>query len=195
MSNFTIVGRTNETVIQCLWLSSFGFYIGWATDITLRGLRFENCGLITWLPCGYNLCQFRFGTRIETTIDVLSSNYVKLINVHINNSPKYALTTRLVSMIMEGCTLSHSQQGLLLNGGTSVLLNTTLENSDMGIFAVNGDIKTNNVVIKNCTKSVLQGGNLTVGGEFTVNNSSLRLRQQGLFIDSGCRILRFENNS
>ena len=202
VSNLTIIGHENGTLIQCSPQSSFGFYISNATGVTFTGLRLESCGAnavfeVTF--CNMTLCppSCADNVTINSTFYVEESSNITLSNVHIRNSPTFAVTagnilsnakveSSEIDLIIINSTISHCQQGsLMLNRTKSLLIDTLIGNSTIGIMSEWTDLKIKNiVVVVQCKTSMLINGNLTVNGVLTMNQSSINVTQQELFIYS-----------
>ena len=204
ITNLTITGRESGTLIQCFPQSSFGFYIMNATDVTFTGLTFENCGanaVFEATICDVGQCPSMCiqNVIVNSTFYVEESSSVALLNVHILNSPAFAVTvTNILSvrsndqenstefdLIVSNCTISGSQQGsLMLNRTRSLLTDTFLSNSSVGIMSDWTELKLENVVASQCSSSVLMNGDLTTNGTLTMNQSSINIKHQRLFINS-----------
>ena len=206
VSNLTIMGLSGEgTVISCSQKSSFGFHVSSnAVDITLINLTIQNCGdtalyLIPEVQC--ELCSPSNFGHIETTFYIEGSSNVTLSNVHIQNSPGYAVTDivdystnffgdtigeePVYNVIMRNCSISGSQQGaLVLNGTRNLLVDTLITNSSTGIVSENADIEMINVVVTGCPTSTLQNGILVVKERLDMNHSSLNVRNQWISLRS-----------
>ena len=201
VSNLTIIGHKNGTLIQCSPQSSFGFYISNATGVTFTGVRFENCGanaVFEIASCNVTLCS-RFCAKditVNTTFYIEESSNITLSNVYISNSPAFAVTASNIlsirqedaseiDLIIINSTISHSEQGsLMLNRTKSLLVDTLINNATVGIMSEWTDLKLMNIVFLQCQTSMLRNGNLTVNGVLTMNQSSINVKEQELFIHS-----------
>ena len=202
VSNLTITGRESSTLVQCSPLSSFGFYIGDSTDITFTKLRFENCNahaVFEVTICNVTLCppDCVESVTVTSTFYVEESSNVILLNVDIWNSPAFAVTASNIlsvtsngqedsnkfDLILKNCTISDSQQGsIMLNRTRSLLIDTLIRNSSVGIMSEWTELKLEKAVVMQHTASILRNGNLTVNGSLRMSQSSLNIAKQTLFI-------------
>ena len=134
---------------------------------------------------------------------------MKLLRVHIENSPGVALTIidyeidqsskdPMLSvnpkLRLTHDTMHNSFEGLVIPSSL-VLEKSVIANSPAGIFSRStGNILIKNVEVINCLLIFLWGGRVTVRESLTMNSSSLYMRHHHLHVIGG-RILFYGNNT
>ena len=219
VSNLTISGGESGSLIECFEDSSFGLHFKNTTDVILTRLRIKNCG--SFVP-KYLLQYTSYFNESNvndyyppsiffplTSLLIEMSRNMKLLRVHIENSPGVALTIidYEIDQSSKGPMLSvnpklrlthdtmhNSFEGLVIP--SSLLLEkSVITNSPAGIFSRStGNILIKNVEVINCLLIFLWGGRVTVRESLTMNSSSLYMRHHHLHVIGGT-ILFYGNNT
>ena len=209
VSNITIMGhRYNDTVIYCSPWTSFAFTFSRnAAFITVTGLKIENCGAAIEHAslCGLAECPPPQNERVVSAFHVGGSRNVTLSNIHFENSLGYAVTVnkplfeetpdleidddgemKNYQLIMRNCKISNSQIGaLMLQGGKSLLVDSLITNSTVGIFSQGAGIEMTNFEFNKCRTTFLDRGTLLVNGKLAVKASSLHVSQEYIEVETG----------
>ena len=190
VSNLTLSGGENSSLIECSSNSSFGLHLKNATNVTLTRIRIRNCGF----PVAHSV----------TSLYIETSTIILLSGVHIEYSQGFAMEVMDIStneisedpfflmdnvnpnMVVIDCGISHSREGsIMITGRTSLLIErTVVASSDWGIQSDSANIIMKNVNVTNCTYSDLIQGRAMVKGRLTITNSTLYIESQDLYIHS-----------
>ena len=199
VSDLTITGRSSyETVIHCSQEGSFGFRVGkHATEITITGMKFENCvsKAVYTLPvlrCHSSWCPTLNPVVLWTTILVEGSINVNLSQLYIENSPGVSVVVddslydaEKTNLVMKNCTICNSQHGSLrLHRTRNLLMDIIIRNSSTALVSEEAHIEMKDIVVTHCGDSSLENGNLIVSGSLTMNNSPLHTIGQSVLFQS-----------
>ena len=220
VSNLTISGGESGSLIECFEDSTFGLYFKNTTNVILTRLRIKNCGsfvpkyLLPYTTEGIvtllYLKNYPRNISCLTSLLIEMSRNMKLSMVHIENSPKVALTiidyeinesSKDPMLSVHPCnrrlthdTMHNSFESSMIP--SSLLLeNSVIANSPTGILSrsTSNNILIKNVEVINCSLIFLWGGHVTVRENLTMNSSSLYMRHHHLHVIGG-RILFYGNS-
>ena len=203
VSNLTISGRQNGSLIECSSDSTFGLYLKNTTNVTLTGIRIRNCSFLCHphdlIQNVMNSSQPRALMNAKTSILIETSINLVLSDIYIEYSPGYALIVVHSStgensddlsfvnpdLRITDCKISYSRKGaMLIYGKPSILIErSVIAGCDAVSYAAN--IMIRNVDMVNCTCS-MDKGHMLVGERLRMRNSSLHINnQQYLVIREG----------
>ena len=189
LSNMTITGQQNGSLITCSPQCSFGLHFKNATNVTLAGLRIRYCS--SFIP-NYmvDILNKKYTNFNQSTIVIESVKHLTLSGVDIEYSPEFALILidinakeyskdpSFFNLRLSGCTISHNAEGsLILRGKISVLVERTMiAHSYSAINAVNVNMLIKNVDVIQCTISELsEGGTVIIREMLTISNSAIKI--------------------
>ena len=195
VSNLTISGRHNGSLIECSSDSTFGLYLKNTTNVTLTGIKIRNCSFLCHphdlIQNVINSSQPRALMNAKTSILIEASTNLVLSDIYIEYSPGYALivvysSTGEISddlffvnpdLRITDCNISYSRKGAMLIYGKSSVLIEKSAITGCDTFSYAADIIMRNVDIINCTCS-MDGGHMLVRDRLRMTNSLLHMKNQ-----------------